>query len=162
MGKYFRISSYISHIWLCNCSTLNFLIYEKKLNFFFYQCMVPKRPWRPWRPWPGKWHVIFWHVDCMTTSIYWHDACIHGCILADMLGPWHDATQWHVVVDSLNSWEVEPMTGWLIDKLTHWNVNLTWPDDSFICWLHVMLTSWHRKTWHVDSCAAGGISMVNH
>ncbi len=24
-----------SHIWLCNCSTLNFLIYEEKLIFFF-------------------------------------------------------------------------------------------------------------------------------
>ncbi len=40
MGKSLRISSYIRkpfliHIWLCNCSTLNFLIYEENLIFFF-------------------------------------------------------------------------------------------------------------------------------
>jgi hypothetical protein len=40
MGKYLRISSYIRkpfliHIWLCNCSTLNFLIYEENLFSFF-------------------------------------------------------------------------------------------------------------------------------
>ncbi len=40
MGKYLRLSPYIRrpfliHIWLCNCSTQNFLIYEEKLIFFF-------------------------------------------------------------------------------------------------------------------------------
>ncbi len=28
------------HIWLCNCSTLNFLIYGEKIDFLFYQCGV--------------------------------------------------------------------------------------------------------------------------
>ncbi len=27
-----------SHVWLCNCSILNFLIKEEKSIFFFYQC----------------------------------------------------------------------------------------------------------------------------
>ena len=31
----------ISHIWLCNCSTLNFLIYEENLFFFFISVVVP-------------------------------------------------------------------------------------------------------------------------
>jgi hypothetical protein len=38
MGKYLRISSYIKKPFLindCNCSTLNLLIYEKNLIFFF-------------------------------------------------------------------------------------------------------------------------------
>ncbi len=36
MGKYFPIyEEAVSHIWLCNCSTLNFLIYEENLIFFF-------------------------------------------------------------------------------------------------------------------------------
>ncbi len=41
MGKSLRISSYtyeeaLPHIWLCNCSTLNILIYEENLIFFFF------------------------------------------------------------------------------------------------------------------------------
>jgi hypothetical protein len=41
MGNYLSISSYIRkhflnpQIWLCNFSTLNFLIYEENLMFFF-------------------------------------------------------------------------------------------------------------------------------
>ncbi len=36
MRKYFLIyEEAISHIWLCNCSILNFLIYEENLIFFF-------------------------------------------------------------------------------------------------------------------------------
>ncbi len=40
MGKYLRISSnirkpFLIHIWHCKCSTLNFLIYEENLIFFF-------------------------------------------------------------------------------------------------------------------------------
>jgi hypothetical protein len=36
MRKYFTIyEKAISHIWLCNCSILNFLIYEENLIFFF-------------------------------------------------------------------------------------------------------------------------------
>ncbi len=39
MRKYANISPYMrkaaSHIWLCNCSTLNYLIYEENLLFFF-------------------------------------------------------------------------------------------------------------------------------
>ncbi len=36
MRKYFPIyEEAVSHIWLCNCSTLNFSIYEKNLIFFF-------------------------------------------------------------------------------------------------------------------------------
>ncbi len=34
--KYFPIyEEAVSHIWLCNCSILNFLIYEENLIFFF-------------------------------------------------------------------------------------------------------------------------------
>ncbi len=36
MRKYFPIyEEAVSHIWLCNCSTLNFLIFEENLIFFF-------------------------------------------------------------------------------------------------------------------------------
>ncbi len=36
MPKYFPIyEEAVSHIWLCNCSTLNFIIYEENLIFFF-------------------------------------------------------------------------------------------------------------------------------
>ncbi len=36
MRKYLRIyDEAVSHIWLCNCSILNFLIYEENLIFFF-------------------------------------------------------------------------------------------------------------------------------
>ncbi len=36
MGKYFPMyEEAVSHIWICNCSILNFLIYE---DFIFYQC----------------------------------------------------------------------------------------------------------------------------
>jgi len=36
MLKYFPIyEEAVSHIWLCNCSILNFLIYEENLIFFF-------------------------------------------------------------------------------------------------------------------------------
>ncbi len=45
MGGGGAISSYmylyweaLPHIWLCSCSTLNFLIYAKKSRFYFYQC----------------------------------------------------------------------------------------------------------------------------
>jgi hypothetical protein len=40
MVKYLRISS-IYYIWLCNRSYLNFLLYEKKCYFLFYQCGIP-------------------------------------------------------------------------------------------------------------------------
>ncbi len=36
MRKYFPIyDEAVSHIWLCNCSILNFLIYEENFIFFF-------------------------------------------------------------------------------------------------------------------------------
>ncbi len=39
MRKYFPIyEEAVSHIWLCNCSILNFLIFEENFIFFFYQC----------------------------------------------------------------------------------------------------------------------------
>ncbi len=34
----------VCHIWLCNCSILNFLIYEKNLIFFFISVLVLKSP----------------------------------------------------------------------------------------------------------------------
>ncbi len=41
MRKYLPIyEEAVSHIWLCNCSILNFLIYEENFIFFFYQCEV--------------------------------------------------------------------------------------------------------------------------
>ncbi len=44
MRKYFpymRIEEAVSHIWLCNCSTLNFLLYEENLIFFFISACSP-------------------------------------------------------------------------------------------------------------------------
>ncbi len=39
MRKYLTIyEEAVSHIWLCNRSLLNFLIYEENSIFFFYQC----------------------------------------------------------------------------------------------------------------------------
>jgi len=41
MRKYFPIyEEAVSHICLCTCYTLNFLIYEENLDFLFYQCIV--------------------------------------------------------------------------------------------------------------------------
>ncbi len=42
MRKYFPIyEEAVSHIWLCNCSTLNFPIYEENFSLsFFYQCRI--------------------------------------------------------------------------------------------------------------------------
>ncbi len=53
MGKYLCISSYIRkpfpHICLCNCFTLNFLVYEENLNFFLsvqggFRHMITQHP----------------------------------------------------------------------------------------------------------------------
>jgi hypothetical protein len=42
MRKYFPIyDEAVSHIGLCNCSTLNFLIYEENFIFFFNAVGVP-------------------------------------------------------------------------------------------------------------------------
>ncbi len=42
MRKYFPIyEEAVSHIWLCNCSTLNFLIYEENLVLFFISVYFP-------------------------------------------------------------------------------------------------------------------------
>ncbi len=39
MLKYFLIyEEAVSHIWICNCSIMNFLIYEENLICLFYQC----------------------------------------------------------------------------------------------------------------------------
>ncbi len=41
MGNYFPIyEEAVSHIGLCNCSILNFLIYEESLIFFFNSVLV--------------------------------------------------------------------------------------------------------------------------
>jgi hypothetical protein len=41
MRKYFPIyEEGFNHILLCNCSFLNFLIYETNFLFFFYQCII--------------------------------------------------------------------------------------------------------------------------
>ncbi len=40
----------IPHIWLCNCSTLNFLIYEKNLIYLFLSVHAPApAPLEQWR-----------------------------------------------------------------------------------------------------------------
>jgi hypothetical protein len=45
MRKYFPIyEETVSHIWLCNCSILNILIYEENLIFLFYQSN-PRNLW---------------------------------------------------------------------------------------------------------------------
>jgi hypothetical protein len=46
IGKYLRISAYIGkpfliYIWLWNCFTLNYLIYEENLIFFFISALSP-------------------------------------------------------------------------------------------------------------------------
>ncbi len=44
MRKYFPIyETAVSHIWLCNCSTLNFPIYEESLIFFFISVLTISR-----------------------------------------------------------------------------------------------------------------------
>jgi hypothetical protein len=43
MRKYLIIyKGTVGHLWLCNRSHLNFLIYEENLIFFFYHCLVHK------------------------------------------------------------------------------------------------------------------------
>ncbi len=42
----------LPHIWLCNCSTLNFLIYEKNLIFFVISVRSPSF-WAPTKPLPS-------------------------------------------------------------------------------------------------------------
>ncbi len=59
MRKYFPIyEEAVSHIWLCNCSILNFLIYEEDFIFFFYQCDTQP----PGCIWPGISNKIFIHA----------------------------------------------------------------------------------------------------
>ncbi len=41
----------VSHIWLCNCSIVDFLIYEENLIFFFYQWIGSSKS------------TIFWEKD---------------------------------------------------------------------------------------------------
>jgi hypothetical protein len=44
MCKYFPIyEEAVSHKWLCNCSTLKFLIYEENLIFFFISAVASDR-----------------------------------------------------------------------------------------------------------------------
>ncbi len=44
MHKYFSIYEEAdSHVWLCNCSTLNFLIYEENVLFFFISVTVIRK-----------------------------------------------------------------------------------------------------------------------
>ncbi len=48
MRKYFPIyEDAVRHIWLCNCSILNFLIYEENLIFFFIS-LFDQRKYRHW------------------------------------------------------------------------------------------------------------------
>ncbi len=43
MRKYFPVyEEAVSHIWLCNCSILNFPTYEKNLTFFFISVACPR------------------------------------------------------------------------------------------------------------------------
>jgi hypothetical protein len=45
MQKYFPIyEEAVSHIRLCNSSTLNFLVYEENLIFFFFSVTEPTKP----------------------------------------------------------------------------------------------------------------------
>ncbi len=49
MRKYFPIyedEEAVSHIWLCNCSILNFLIYEDNLIFFFISVGLCFKSWK--------------------------------------------------------------------------------------------------------------------
>ncbi len=53
MRKYFPIyEEAVSHIWLCNCSILKFLIYQESLFFFFLS--VYKEAWPPQGNNPGR------------------------------------------------------------------------------------------------------------
>ncbi len=60
----------LPHIWLCNCSALNFLIYEENVRFFFYQCniMTCICPFCRWRlttlPGTGLWRAKYRRWPC--------------------------------------------------------------------------------------------------
>jgi hypothetical protein len=66
MPRYFPIyEEAVSHIWLCNCSTLNFPIYEESLIFFFISelaivlfCFVSHCVYRELDPLPPPTHVF--------------------------------------------------------------------------------------------------------
>ncbi len=50
MRTYFPIyEEAVSHIWLCNCSILNFLIYEENLIFLFISVYSPSAGYIWWR-----------------------------------------------------------------------------------------------------------------
>ncbi len=64
MRKYFpQNEEAVSHKWLCNCSTLNFIIYEENLNSFFISVA--------YRFIKGYIHGDIWESFC--SSIDWFD-----------------------------------------------------------------------------------------
>ncbi len=68
MRKCLRISSYIKkpffiYIWLCNCSTLNFLIYEENLIFFFIS--VPSLSMYTWKHTSGYVYPPIWSCSAV-------------------------------------------------------------------------------------------------
>jgi hypothetical protein len=78
MHKYFPIyEEAVSHIWLCNCSTLNFFIYEENSIFFFINV-----PYLYPAPYINEMHTWFlglslWCAPGDPTSIM-HTCCIAG------------------------------------------------------------------------------------
>jgi hypothetical protein len=61
MRKYFLIyEEAVSHILLCNCSTLNFIIYEENLIFFFISADSSGRPHEAcgWPHGRAVWHEV--------------------------------------------------------------------------------------------------------
>jgi hypothetical protein len=74
MCKYFPIyEEAVSHVLLCNCSILNFLIYEENLIFFFLSVLLLLRVQETWGDLAGdllaagevagdqEQHAVTWH-----------------------------------------------------------------------------------------------------
>jgi hypothetical protein len=76
--NYFLIyEEVVSHIWLCNCSTLNFLIYEETLFYFLSVYRLWRRP-----PVPALIHrlAITFSVNFFFGFITGFDPTSRGCV----------------------------------------------------------------------------------
>ncbi len=76
MRKYFPIYEAVSNIWLCNCSTLNFLIYEENLIFFFIsvQFSLSRKLSMKYKLWKSMWENVHYTLYYDTTKNH----CLKG------------------------------------------------------------------------------------
>ncbi len=83
MRKYFpKYEEAVSHTWLCNCSILNFLIYEENLIFFFIsvllQCFyggvaLPLKKWKNInikKQFNTEKKTVFWFSFCNSIELW--------------------------------------------------------------------------------------------